>query len=104
MRGSLPRREMPLHRVGEMMHIDHRALDAGIGKAVEPVIDQRFAADRDQRLGDVAVIRPHARAKTGSQHYRAFRHHRIARPSDRHRPNRNIIIHPERAHLWRTRP
>jgi hypothetical protein len=38
---------MPFHRVGEMMHIDDGALDAGIGKSVESIIDQRLAADRD---------------------------------------------------------
>ncbi len=42
----LPRREMALDLVGEVMHVDHRALDAGVGQPVEHVVDQRLAADR----------------------------------------------------------
>ena len=90
-----PRRQMPLHGVGEVMHVDHRALDAGIGKPIERIIDQGFAADRDQGLRDVAVMRPHPRAETGRQHYRAVRHHRIARPSTAVTRIRNIIAHPD---------
>src|SRR5487761_326277 len=71
---------MALHRVGEVVHVYHGALDAGIREAVEPIIDQRLAADRDQRFGDMSVIWPHARAETGGQHYRALRHHRVAPP------------------------
>jgi hypothetical protein len=78
----LPARcEMPLHGVGQMMDVHHGALDAGIGETIKTVIDQRLAADRDQRLWDVAVIGPHARAKPRCQHYRAFRHHSAARPA-----------------------
>ena len=75
--GTLTRRQVALQRVGEMMHIDHGALDTGIGQAVERIIDQRFAADLDERLWDVAVIRPHARAQAGRQHDRAVRHHDV---------------------------
>ena len=32
------------------MHVDDRALDAGVGEPVEHVIDQRLAGDRHQRL------------------------------------------------------
>ena len=42
--------------VGEVMHIDHRALDAGVGQPVEHVVDQRLAADCDQRLRHCAVV------------------------------------------------
>ena len=44
--GRVPRRQMPLERVGEMMHVDDGALDAGIGQPVEHMIDQRLAGDR----------------------------------------------------------
>ena len=36
----LARREVLLHRVGEMMHIDDGAFDAGIRQPVQTVIDQ----------------------------------------------------------------
>src|ERR1043166_126044 len=42
--------EMALDLVGEVMDVDHRALDALLGQPVEHVIDQRLAADLDQRL------------------------------------------------------
>ena len=38
-------RQMPLQRVGEVMNVDHGALDAGFGETVERIIDQRLAAD-----------------------------------------------------------
>ena len=48
------RGEMPLELFGEVMHVDHRALDARFRQAVEHVIDQRLAADLDQGLRHVA--------------------------------------------------
>ena len=48
--GALRAREVPLDLVGEIMHVDHRALDAGCGQPVEHMIDQRLAGDRHQRL------------------------------------------------------
>ena len=65
--------EVALDLVGEMMDVDHRALDALLGEPVEHVVDQRLAADRDQRLGQLAVERPHARAEPGGEHHGAFR-------------------------------
>ena len=59
----LPRREMTLQNIGEMVHVDDGAFHAGIGQTVERIIDQRLAADFHQRLWDVAVIGPHARAQ-----------------------------------------
>ena len=47
--------EMALDLVGEMMDVDHGGLDAGRRQPVEHVIDQRLAADRDQRLRHVSV-------------------------------------------------
>ena len=44
------RGEMALDLLGEVMHVDHRALDARFRQPVEHVIDQRLAADLDQRL------------------------------------------------------
>ena len=72
---------MPFHRVGEMMHIDNGALDPGIGKPVESIIDQRLTADRDQRFWNLPIIGPHARAEARSEYYRAFWHHRVAQSS-----------------------
>ncbi len=72
----LPRCQMPLQRVGEIMHVDHGARDIGFGQAVERIIDQRLAGDGDQRFWDAAVERPHARAQPCCQHERAVRHHR----------------------------
>ena len=60
---------MALDLVGEMMDVHDRALDPLLGEAVEHVVDQRLAADRDQRLGDLAVERPHARAEPGCEHH-----------------------------------
>ena len=74
---TLPRGEMAFDLVGKMMHVDHRAFDAGVGETVEHVVDQAFAADLHQRLRDMPVVGPHAGAEAGRQHHRAFRHHRV---------------------------
>ena len=50
MRGRCRACQMPLDLVGEVMHVDDRAVDAGVGQAVEHMIDQRLAADLHQRL------------------------------------------------------
>ena len=47
---TLARREMLLHLFGEVVHIDHSLLDAGVGEPVEHMIDQRPARDLDQRF------------------------------------------------------
>ena len=70
---ALPAGKVPLDRVGEMMHVHHRALDAGLREAVEHVIDQRLAADLHQRLRDLPVERTHARAEARRQHHGAAR-------------------------------
>ena len=70
---ALPRRQMALDLVGQVMHVDDRALDAGVGQPVEHVVDQRLAADLDQRLRNLAVERAHARAEPGRQHHGAAR-------------------------------
>ena len=77
----LPRRQMPFQNIGEVVHVDDSALDAGLGEPVEAVIDQRFAANRDQRFGKMAVVRPHPRSKTRRQHERAFRSQDRPRPA-----------------------
>ena len=43
--------EVPLDLVGEVMDVHHRALDPLLGEAVEHVVEQRLAADLDERLG-----------------------------------------------------
>ena len=65
--------EMALDLVGEVMDVDDRALDALFGEAIEHVVDQRLAADRDQRLGNAAVEGAHARTESGREHHGAFR-------------------------------
>ena len=65
------RGEMALDLLGEVMHVDHRALDARVRQPVEHVIDQRLAADLDQRLRHVVGERAHARAEAGRQHHGA---------------------------------
>ena len=60
-----------MHLVGEVVHVDHRALDAGFGQTVEHVVDQRLAADFDQRLGPPVGERAHARAEAGGKHHGA---------------------------------
>ena len=68
----LPARQMTLDLVGQVMDIDHRALDADGREPVEHVVDQRLVADLDQRLRDRAVERPHPRAKAGRKHHGVF--------------------------------
>ena len=71
--GALRACEMPLDLLGEVMHVDHRALDAGLGQPVEHMIDQRLAGDLDQRLRHRVGERPHARAEAGGQHHGGLR-------------------------------
>jgi hypothetical protein len=61
--------QMALHLLGEVMNIDHRPLDAGRGEAVEHVVDQRLARDRDQRLRHFFGERMHAGAHAGGEHH-----------------------------------
>ena len=63
------RGEVALDLLGEVMHIDHRALDARLGQPVEHVIDQRLAGDLDQRLRHLVGERAHARAEAGGEHH-----------------------------------
>ena len=67
--GLLPRREVALDLLGEVMHVDHRALDAGFRQPVEHVIDQRLAADLDQWLRHFVGERAHAGAEARRQHH-----------------------------------
>ncbi len=48
--------------LGEVMDIDHCALDAGLRQSVERVVDERPACDLDQRLWPALGERAHARA------------------------------------------
>ena len=65
------RGEMPFDLVGEVMHVDHGALDAGLGQPVEHVVDQRLAGDLHQRLRHRVGDRPHALAEAGGEHHGA---------------------------------
>jgi len=60
---------MALDLVGEMMDVDDGGLDAGRGQAVEHIVEQRLASDRDQRLGRAICERPHADAVAGRQNH-----------------------------------
>jgi len=64
---------MALDLIREVMNVDDRALDPLRGEAVEHIIDERLAADRNERLGQLPVERPHARAEPRCQHHGAFR-------------------------------
>src|SRR5262249_1455844 len=75
-----PPRQMPFDGIGQMMHIDDSELDAGFGQPIEAVIDERLAANGDQRLWHMPVIRPHTRAKPRRQYDRALRHHAAPNP------------------------
>ena len=46
------RPQVRLDLIGEVMDVDDRGLDAGLGQPVEDVVDQRSAADPHQRLRD----------------------------------------------------
>ena len=52
MRGFFRAGEMRLDLVGEIMDVDDRLFEAGLGEPVEHMVDQGFAADGDERLGD----------------------------------------------------
>ena len=65
--------EMALDLVSEMVDVDNRALHTLLGESIEYVVDQCLATDLDQRLGNAAIERAHARAESGREHHRAFR-------------------------------
>ncbi len=63
--------EMPLQCIGQMMDVDHGAVDAGLRQAIEHVVDQRLAGNRHQRLWQRVGERAHAQAQSGSEHHRS---------------------------------
>lgn len=66
---TLARREMLLHLFGEVVHIDHSLLDAGVGEPVEHMIDQRPARDLDQRFRGRIREGPHTSSEScGKDH------------------------------------
>ena len=62
-------------------------VDAHIGEPVEHVIDQRLAADRDQRLRQRVGQRTHAFAEARRQHHGAVDHCVSLR-------RRNVVVVP----------
>ena len=70
--GALAAGQVAFDLVGEMVHVHDCALDPLRGEAIEHVIDQRLAADRNERLGHMPVERPHARAQPRRQHHGVF--------------------------------
>ena len=67
--GRGPALEMAFDLVGEIMHVDDRALDARRREPVEHMIDQRLAGDRNERLRHVVGQRPHPLAEAGGKHH-----------------------------------
>ena len=56
-----------------VLSYDHGASDRPLlGETIEHIIDQSLAADPHQRLGYLAIERPHARTETGGEHHRAI--------------------------------
>ena len=68
--------EMRFDLVGEIVHVDDRALQADLGETVEHMVHQRLAADRHERLGHRIGDRAHARPEPGSEDHRGVRHRR----------------------------
>ena len=61
--------EMAFDQVGEIMHVDHRALDARRREPVEHMIDQRLARHRHERLRHAVGQRPHPLAEACGEHH-----------------------------------
>ena len=70
---ALALREVVLDLVGEVMDVDDGALDSLLGEAIEHVVDQCLAANRDQRLGEAAIEGPHACTQSGGEHHGPLR-------------------------------
>jgi hypothetical protein len=68
---------MPFDLVGEVMHIDHRAFDAGVRQPVKHMVEQGFARDPHQRLRHCVGERAHAVAEAGGQNHGIARRRRI---------------------------
>ena len=66
--------------LGKIVDVDHDPLDAGPFEPVEGAVDQRTAADLDQRLRRRHRDRPHALADAGGQHHRPLRADRPGLP------------------------
>src|SRR6185437_5746911 len=81
------------------MYVDDRALDPRFGEAIERIIDQRLAADGDERLGNIAVIGAHARTESCGQHDRRLRHRRLIDRSHRPCPFRPPPFRLRRRHV-----
>jgi hypothetical protein len=68
-----PSGKVTLDLIGEVMNVDDGGVDAGRGQAIEHVVEQRLAADSDERLGRAIGERPHANAVAGRQDHGAAR-------------------------------
>ncbi len=69
------RREMRGDPVGVPVGVHHDGLHARLGQPIERVVDQRPAAERQQRLGGAVGERAHAGADTGGQQHGGARGH-----------------------------
>ena len=72
--------------MAEIMGIDHRVGDAGLGQPVEGMVEEGAAGESHQRLGPGFGQRPHAKPEPGGKHHGApgragacTRHHAAGR-------------------------
>jgi hypothetical protein len=72
--------QMGFELVGQVMHVDHGRLDAGRGKAVEHMIDERPAGKRHERLRHARGQRAHPLAIACGEHHCRPRSRHSARP------------------------
>ena len=58
-----------LRSVGEIVHVDHGGLDTCRREVIQPMIEQRLAGDRHQRLRHPFRQRPHPLAAACGEHH-----------------------------------
>lgn len=64
---------MGLQRIGKIVDVDDHLFDPGGAQPVEDMIEQRLAANLDQRLGAGRGQRPHPLAEPGGHDHRGGR-------------------------------
>ena len=89
-------RKMRFERVRQIMDVDHDLAHAGRAQLFEHMVEQRLAADLDQRLGPGRGQRPHALAEARRHDHRRMRD--LAGTSARRRSARRAWLMPPRFH------
>ena len=89
MRGARRAGKMAFDLVGEIVDVDDGGLDPGRGQPVEHVVEQRLAADGDERLRHALGERAHADAVAGRQDHGGARDSRSGRT--RHQTHRRNL-------------